>query len=164
MGKKKKQEKAKKSKEKEKKVRKTAEAVPEKASKAIGKATPKAAPKATSEAIPETKPKRKPGAAAGREKLSSQSDQKAVAAFRALGDENRMQIVRLLVQEELCAGELLQSLHIVQSTLSHHMKILTESGVVQCKRQGKRAYYSIDKEVLKMLESYIGLLGQQESS
>ena len=70
----------------------------------------------------------------------------AAELFRALGDENRLRILELLKDRELCAGELLKSLSIVQSTLSHHMKILVESGLVICRKQGKWSYYSISPE------------------
>ena len=44
--------------------------------------------------------------------------------FKAVGDPHRLKIIQLLAEQELNAGELLQSIDIVQSTLSHHMKIL----------------------------------------
>lgn len=76
--------------------------------------------------------------------------------LRALGDESRMQILDLLKdQGEMCAGQLLQSVKIVQSTLSHHMKVLTETGIVHCRRQGKWSYYSINKEMLKVISECV---------
>lgn len=75
--------------------------------------------------------------------------------FRALGDENRLQILMLLEGRELCAGDILESLNIAQSTLSHHMKILTESGIVKCRRQGKWAYYSTDSKTREMLDGLL---------
>lgn len=75
--------------------------------------------------------------------------------FRAIGDESRMQILDLLKENELCAGELLKSLSIVQSTLSHHMKILVESGLVTCRKQGKWSYYSINEQMLKHISTFV---------
>ena len=83
------------------------------------------------------------------------SDEMAAEIFRAIGDESRMKILALLGGKELCAGDLLKSLSIVQSTLSHHMKVLTESGVVRCRKQGKWSYYSIDKEMLTEVGRYL---------
>lgn len=68
--------------------------------------------------------------------------------FKALGDENRLQILELLQEQELCAAELLQQVPIVQSTLSHHMKILCESGLVICRRQARWMYYTVNKQLL----------------
>ena len=65
--------------------------------------------------------------------------------FKAFCDEHRLMILELLKDEEKCACVLLESLDIVQSTLSHHMKILCESGVVNGRREGKWMYYSLSK-------------------
>lgn len=65
--------------------------------------------------------------------------------FKALGDENRLQILRLLNKNELCGCELLSSLDIGQSTLSHHMKILGEAGLINCKKVGKWCRYSLNE-------------------
>ena len=66
--------------------------------------------------------------------------------FKAFCDENRLRILELLRSGEKCACVLLDDLHITQSTLSHHMKILCDSGVVQGRKEGKWVYYSIDAE------------------
>lgn len=81
-------------------------------------------------------------------------DQTATDIFRALGDESRMQILRLLRERELCGAELLRLVSIVQSTLSHHMKILTEAGLVRCRKQGNRTYYTIDRGTFRQVERY----------
>ena len=64
--------------------------------------------------------------------------------FKAFCDENRLRILELLKDGELCACELLEQLKIGQSTLSHHMKILCDAGVVKGRKQGKWVHYSID--------------------
>ncbi|MGM9578340.1 MAG: ArsR/SmtB family transcription factor [Evtepia sp.] len=64
--------------------------------------------------------------------------------FKAFCDENRLQILSLLRSGEKCACTLLEDLQISQSTLSHHMKILCDAGVVQGRREGKWVHYSID--------------------
>ncbi len=66
--------------------------------------------------------------------------------FKALGDENRLLILRLLQDGELCACKLLEFLHMSQSTLSYHMKILCECGLVNNRQEGKWAHYSISAE------------------
>lgn len=81
--------------------------------------------------------------------------------FKALGDENRLQILRLLNKGELCGCELLTSLDIGQSTLSHHMKILSEAGLINCKKMGKWCRYSLNEtgwetaksEIMKITKS-----------
>ena len=96
---------------------------------------------------------------AGRKKQTKASPddvQLAAERFRALGDENRLRILALLKERELCAGDLLKSLSIVQSTLSHHMKILVESGLVTCRKQGKWSYYSVNADLREELDDVLG--------
>lgn len=78
--------------------------------------------------------------------------------FKSVGDPHRLQILALLREKELSAGEILQALDVVQSTLSHHMKSLVDAGVVHAVRHGKWTYYSLNTEVLseasRFLEEY----------
>lgn len=69
--------------------------------------------------------------------------------YRALGDESRLQILELLREREMCAADLLKLVPIVQSTLSHHMKILCESGLVLCRRQARWSYYSVNRQLFQ---------------
>ena len=66
--------------------------------------------------------------------------------FKAFCDENRLRILELLRSGEKCACVLLDDLHITQSTLSHHMKILCDAGIVQGRKEGKWVDYSIDSD------------------
>lgn len=80
--------------------------------------------------------------------------------FKALADENRLQILTLLQAGELCACRLLEQLHISQPTLSHHMKLLCDSGIVDSRKEGKWMHYSIApsarKRLAALLTGYIG--------
>lgn len=64
--------------------------------------------------------------------------------FKAFSDEQRLKIIEMLSEGERCACEILDELDIGQSTLSHHMKILCESGVVRGRKEGKWTYYALD--------------------
>lgn len=86
---------------------------------------------------------------------SGMSAEQALLVFRAMADETRMEILAILEQEELCASELLQRVSVVQSTLSHHMKVLTESGIVSCRKDYKRIYYSICIERMKEAAAFL---------
>lgn len=72
--------------------------------------------------------------------------QEHARVFRAFCDENRLRILEMLQSGEKCACKLLEKLNIGQSTLSHHMKILCESGIVTGRREGKWTHYSISEE------------------
>lgn len=63
--------------------------------------------------------------------------------FKAFCDENRLEILRLLRGGEKCACVLLESLHISQSTLSYHMKLLCDAGVVVGRAEGKWTHYAL---------------------
>lgn len=68
--------------------------------------------------------------------------------FKALGDENRLYIVELLSAGEMSANAILDKLNFTQPTLSHHMSILCEADVLNCRRVGKWTYYSINSDAL----------------
>jgi len=68
-----------------------------------------------------------------------------VKEFKALSDENRIRILEMLQSGEKCACELLKELNVTQPTLSHHMKILCESGIVESCKQGKWTHYTLSK-------------------
>jgi ArsR family transcriptional regulator len=63
--------------------------------------------------------------------------------IKALCDENRLKILDLLRGGEKCACVLLEKLELGQSGLSYHMKILTESGIVESRQEGKWTHYKI---------------------
>ena len=73
-------------------------------------------------------------------------DKKTALMFKALGDENRIKIMKMLCAGERCACKILEELHITQPTLSHHMKILCDSGLVKGRKDGKWMYYSVSGE------------------
>ena len=67
--------------------------------------------------------------------------------FKALGDANRLIIMDLISENELSAGQILQQVKMGQSTLSHHMKILCDSGIVNSRKDSRWVYYTINEEV-----------------
>lgn len=73
-------------------------------------------------------------------------DKRMAEVFKAFCDENRVKILRQLTDGEKCACKLLEELQISQPTLSHHMKILCDSGVVNGCKKGKWMHYSLARE------------------
>lgn len=82
--------------------------------------------------------------------------------FKAFCDERRIEILKLLVSGEKCACRLLEELHISQPTLSHHMKILCESGIVISRKEGKWTHYKIDSTGTMIAEQLIQSLTKEE--
>ena len=83
---------------------------------------------------------------------------------RALGDANRLEIVKILSDGEKCGCKLLERFEITQPTLSHHMKILAEcglvhrhekSGLVNARKEGKWQHYSLNCETLTQFKEFI---------
>ena len=79
----------------------------------------------------------------------------AASVFKALGDENRIQIIQLLHGGEFCACKLLDPLNITQPTLSHHMKILCDNGIVNVRKEGKWSHYSYSDNIDITLKNMI---------
>lgn len=65
--------------------------------------------------------------------------------FKAFCDEKRLRILELLRGGEKCACILVEQLNMAQSTLSYHMKILCESGIVDSRQDGKWTHYKISE-------------------
>lgn len=78
-----------------------------------------------------------------------------VKVIKALADENRLAILELLKDGEKCACVILEELNITQPTLSHHMKILCESGLINSRKDGKWMHYSLSIEGSKRLKEII---------
>lgn len=78
-------------------------------------------------------------------------ERKTALIFKAFCDENRIRILKMLKSGEKCACKMLDELNVTQPTLSHHMKILCDSGVVVGRKEGKWMYYSISAEGAKVV-------------
>lgn len=74
---------------------------------------------------------------------------------KALSDANRLAVVQMLSGGEKCGCELLERFEITQPTLSHHMRILVECGLVHDRREGKWHYYSLNCETLTDYKAFI---------
>lgn len=72
-------------------------------------------------------------------------NQKTAKIFKALCDPKRISIIQQLQNGEKCACDLTDSLDIAQSALSYHMKILCESGIIECWYVGKWTHYKISE-------------------
>jgi ArsR family transcriptional regulator len=98
----------------------------------------------------------------------SEKHKEHAKVFKAFCDETRLMVLDLLQSGEKCACVLLEKVNVGQSTLSHHMKILVESGVVSARKEGKWTYYSLDvknsKKAVKLLQQITQRDAQSASS
>lgn len=66
--------------------------------------------------------------------------------FKVFGDITRLKIIKALMLSEMCVCDLTALLSMNQSAVSHQLKILRQSKLVKCRRDGKIIYYSLDDE------------------
>ena len=79
-----------------------------------------------------------------------------IRVFKALGDEKRLEILRLInAEDDICACDILESMNILQSSLSQHIKILCNADLVKCRRDGKWMRYSINRETFEKVGEII---------
>ena len=71
-----------------------------------------------------------------------------VSAYKALADPTRRAILELLRHEDLSAGRIADAFELSKPAISHHLKLLTQAGLVQAQRQGKSIIYSLDTTAL----------------
>ncbi len=81
--------------------------------------------------------------------------------FKALADETRIKIVHILSCGEVCACELLDYFDLSQPTLSHHLGILVESGLVFARPEGKWTRYSLNMDEFTVLEQFIHTISHE---
>ena len=96
-----------------------------------------------------------PGAPA----LSRKAAERFAARFKALADPARVAILNRLAQpdtEAVCVCELVPLLRLSQPTVSHHLRLLREAGLVAAERRGTWAYYRLVPESLDALRSALG--------
>jgi len=85
-----------------------------------------------------------------------QAERMAIVA-QALGDPIRMQLVDVLRRHagKVCVCELVPLFDLSQPTVSHHLKVLREAGVVGSERQGLWAYYYVENDALEELTGWL---------
>ncbi|NLM78246.1 MAG: winged helix-turn-helix transcriptional regulator [Ruminococcaceae bacterium] len=79
----------------------------------------------------------------------------AVLIFKAMSDETRLKIIDMLSCDELCACAILEAFEITQPTLSYHMRILTESGLVLARKDGPWTRYTLNPELIESVKLFL---------
>ncbi len=82
--------------------------------------------------------------------------QEASILFKALSEPNRVKIVKVLYHnKEFCVNELLNKVDCGQSTLCFHLKTLVNVNLLRQRKDGRKTYYSCNKELVDQLMSFI---------
>jgi ArsR family transcriptional regulator len=81
-----------------------------------------------------------------------------VAGFKALGDPTRFEIFRLIAAqpEPLCACDVVARFELSQPTISHHLKVLRDAGLITATRRGVWAYYAVAPAGIRLLQWGLG--------
>lgn len=74
---------------------------------------------------------------------------------KAMSDTNRLRIIEMLTTGEKCGCDLLEELQVTQPTLSHHMKVLSDCGLVSSYKEGKWQHYSINCECFSEFKEHL---------
>ena len=86
-----------------------------------------------------------------------EADEELAIFAKALGHKARVQILRLLVRRTSCVcGEIVDELPFAQSTVSQHLKVLKEAGLIRGEIDGPRVCYCIEPRALRRLKALVG--------
>ncbi|MGI5862691.1 MAG: ArsR/SmtB family transcription factor [Myxococcales bacterium] len=86
-----------------------------------------------------------------------EADRELALLAKALGHPARVQILRLLARENACiCGGIVEQLSLAQSTVSQHLKVLKDAGLIQGEIQGPRTSYCIAPRALRRLKALVG--------
>ena len=88
-----------------------------------------------------------------------EADEELATLAKALGHPARVKIVRILIQKNACiCGDIVGELPLAQSTVSQHLKVLKEAGLVRGEVDGPRVCYCIEPRSLRRLRALVGAL------
>ena len=89
--------------------------------------------------------------------LPEEARRELAARFKALADPTRVAIVnRLAAADEVCVCDLNAALELSQPTVSHHLRVLREAGLVESSRRGTWAFYRLVPEAIEQLRGTLG--------
>ncbi|NYB72920.1 winged helix-turn-helix transcriptional regulator [Sedimentibacter hydroxybenzoicus DSM 7310] len=84
-------------------------------------------------------------------------------SFKALSDPTRRQIIELLRNGKLTAGEIVDKFHMTGASISHHLSILKNAGLVTDDKQGKYIYYELNLSVVEEILSWLVSLKEERN-
>ena len=91
-----------------------------------------------------------------------QSYAEYIPVFKAISDETRLKILDMLSCGQMCACDILEGLSISQSTLSYHMKSLTECELVNSNKKGSWVEYTLNRERMDDVIAFIKLVSRKK--
>lgn len=97
--------------------------------------------------------------------LPKRNLERVALVAKALADPNRIEIMRLLAQQEgpICACDIVEHFDLSQPTVSHHLRILKEAGLLRGTRNGLWAFYEAVPDGVGVLEDLTGFLSKRKA-
>lgn len=84
--------------------------------------------------------------------------------FKALADPTRRKILKMLKEKDLCAGDIADAFDMSKPSITHHLKILTQSGLILREKKGQNVYYSLNTTVFQeVIQWFFQLNGGNEN-
>ena len=98
-------------------------------------------------------------------RMSRRDQERVVSVAKALSDPNRIELIRFLAPQEgpVCACDIVEQFNLSQPTISHHLKILKEAGLLRGSRDGLFAFYEVEPAGIGVLESMSSLYKTREA-
>lgn len=82
--------------------------------------------------------------------------------FKVLSDSNRLQIIDMLSCGEMCVCKILEKLDITQPTLSHHLKVLADNGIVTSRKEANWIHYKLNDEKMKEITEFLQFISNDK--
>ena len=82
--------------------------------------------------------------------------EKLVAVLKALGDEQRLKILKILAEQEMGVCEVIHQIKLSQPAISHHLKVLKQVELIRSEKQGKMIFYSLNSCGLERISNELG--------
>ena len=105
-----------------------------------------------------------------RQALDEQAATELSRMFKALGDPVRLRLLSMIASQrgadgsgEVCVCDLLGAFDVQQSTISHHLRVLREAGLVDCQRRATWVYYWVVPTALERLSSLLQSTGERDA-
>jgi ArsR family transcriptional regulator len=74
-----------------------------------------------------------------------------VKSLKSLGDDNRLNLIKILLRNDLCVGALARLLGLSEPALSLHLRVLREAGLVRGEKRGYWTHYTVEKDALRQI-------------
>lgn len=84
--------------------------------------------------------------------------------FKLLSDSNRLQIIDMLSCGEMCVCKILENFNITQPTLSHHLKLLSDSGLISSRKEANWIYYKLNNEKMKEITNFLQYISKDKEN